>query len=44
MGHNKKKTLNALVGAVGGAAIDGGFLLGGIGTGGAFSNFLAAPA
>jgi hypothetical protein len=41
MGHNRKKTLNALVGAVGGAAIDGGFMLGGIGTGGAFSGYLA---
>ncbi len=41
MGHIRKKTINALVGAVGGAAIDGGFMLGGIGTGGAFSGYLA---
>lgn len=41
MGHVRKKSINALVGAVGGAAIDGGFMLGGIGTGGAFSSYLA---
>jgi Zn-dependent protease with chaperone function len=40
MGHYQKKTINGLVGAVGGAAIDGGFMLGGVGTGGIFSAYL----
>jgi Zn-dependent protease with chaperone function len=40
MGHYRKKRMNGLVGAVGGSVIDGGFLLGGISTGGAFSNYL----
>jgi hypothetical protein len=42
MGHYRKKRMNGLVGAVGGSAIDGGFLLGGISTGGAFSGYLEA--
>jgi len=40
MGHYQKRTLNSLIGAAGGAMIDGGFLLGGVATGGAFSNYL----
>lgn len=40
MGHYRKKRMNGLVGAVGGSVIDGGFLLGGISTGGAFSGYL----
>jgi Zn-dependent protease with chaperone function len=40
MGHYRKKRMNGLLGAVGGSAIDGGFLLGGISTGGAFSGYL----
>lgn len=40
MGHYRKKQLNSLIGAVGGSVIDGGFLLGGISTGGAFSGYL----
>ena len=40
MGHLNKQRLNSVVGAFGGAAIDGGFLLGGIGTGGAFTRRL----
>ena len=40
MGHYRKKQLNGFIGAVGGTAIDGGFLLGGISTGGAFSGYL----
>ena len=40
MGHYQKKNLNAFVGEFGGAMVDGGFLLGGIYTGGAFSNYL----
>lgn len=40
MGHYRKKRVNSLLGTVGGSAIDGGFLLGGISTGGAFSNYL----
>ena len=40
MGHYRKKRMNALLGSVGGSVLDGGFLLGGISTGGAFSNYL----
>jgi hypothetical protein len=40
MGHYRKKRVNSLLGSVGGSVIDGGFLLGGISTGGAFSNYL----
>jgi membrane-associated protease RseP (regulator of RpoE activity) len=40
MGHYRKKQLNGFIGAVGGTVIDGGFLLGGISTGGAFSGYL----
>lgn len=40
MGHYRKKRMNSLVGSVGGGVIDGGFLLGGISTGGAFSKYL----
>ncbi len=40
MGHYRKKRTNGLLGAIGGSAVDGGFLLGGISTGGAFSNYL----
>ncbi|HEY4142158.1 MAG TPA: M48 family metallopeptidase [Pseudolabrys sp.] len=40
MGHYRKKRTNGLLGAIGGSAIDGGFLLGGISTGGAFSGYL----
>ncbi len=40
MGHHHKQKLNGVIGAFGGAAIDGGFLLGGIGTGGAFTKRL----
>lgn len=40
MGHYRKQRMNALLGSVGGSVIDGGFLLGGISTGGAFSNYL----
>jgi hypothetical protein len=40
MGHYRKQRMNALLGNVGGSVIDGGFLLGGISTGGAFSNYL----
>jgi Zn-dependent protease with chaperone function len=40
MGHYQKKNLNGFIGEVGGAVIDGGMLLGGIYTGGAFSNYL----
>ncbi len=40
MGHYDKKQINGLIGALGGSAIDGGFLLGGISTGGAFSGYL----
>jgi Zn-dependent protease with chaperone function len=40
MGHYNKKQLNGLIGALGGTAIDGGFLLGGVSTGGAFSAYL----
>jgi hypothetical protein len=39
MGHYKKKMWNALVGRIGGAAIDGGLLLGGIYTGQTFSRY-----
>jgi Zn-dependent protease with chaperone function len=37
LGHNEKRTVNALLGTVGGALVDGGFLLGGIYTGGVFT-------
>lgn len=40
MGHYRKKRTNSFLGGVGGSIIDGGFLLGGISTGGAFSNYL----
>ena len=40
MGHYQKRTVNAFIGEVGGAMVDGGFLLGGIYTGGAFSNYM----
>lgn len=40
MGHYKKKLINEGAGALGGAIIDGGFLLGGIYTGRAFSDYL----
>jgi beta-barrel assembly-enhancing protease len=40
MGHYQKKGLNGFIGEFGGAAIDGGFLLGGIYTSGAFSDYL----
>ena len=40
MGHYQKRNINAFIGQAGGLAIDGGFLLGGIWTGGAFSNYL----
>jgi predicted Zn-dependent protease len=40
MGHYQKRTINGLIGEFGGAMIDGGFLLGGIYTGRAFSNYL----
>jgi hypothetical protein len=36
--HYSKKTMNGYIGAFGGALVDGGFLLGGIYTGNAFSN------
>jgi Zn-dependent protease with chaperone function len=40
MGHYDKTTINGLVGMAGGLVIDGGFLLGGMWTGGAFGNYL----
>ena len=40
MGHYQKKSLNGSLGEASGALVDGGFLLGGIYTGGAFSNYL----
>ena len=40
MGHYDKRQINGLIGALGGTAIDGGFLLGGISTGGAFTGYL----
>jgi hypothetical protein len=40
MGHYRKQRTNALLGSIGGSVIDGGFLLGGISTGGAFSGYL----
>lgn len=36
LGHIQKQQINTLIGFAGGAAIDGGFFLGGISTGGAF--------
>lgn len=41
MGHYQKKFQNALLGELGGAAVDSTFLLGGIYTGGVFSNYFA---
>jgi Zn-dependent protease with chaperone function len=40
MRHFEKQNLNGYIGAAGGVVIDGGFLLGGISTGGAFTNYL----
>lgn len=40
LGHIEKGQLNAIAGMAGGAIVDGGFLLGGISTGGAFSRWL----
>ena len=40
MRHFEKKDLNGYIGAFGGTLIDGGFLLGGISTGGAFTGYL----
>jgi len=40
MGHHKKQFINEAAGAFSGALIDGGFLLGGIYTGRAFSDYL----
>jgi predicted Zn-dependent protease len=40
LGHRGKKTINAVLGMVGCAAIDGGFALGGIYTGGTFARHL----
>ena len=40
MGHYQKKLQNSLLGEFGGALVDGGFLLGGIYTGRAFSNYM----
>ena len=40
LGHHHRKVQNALLGQLGGAVIDGGFVLGGIYTGGAFSREL----
>ena len=40
MGHYQKKQQNALLGEFGGALVDGGFLLGGIYTGRAFTNYM----
>jgi Zn-dependent protease with chaperone function len=37
LGHSEKKKVNAVLGAIGGVAVDGGFLLGGIYTHGAFT-------
>lgn len=40
MGHRGKRIQNTLLGQIGGAMIDGGFVLGGVYTGGAFSREL----
>jgi len=40
MRHFEKKDINGYIGAFGGVMIDGGFLLGGISTGGAFTGYL----
>jgi Zn-dependent protease with chaperone function len=40
MHHFEKRKLNSYLGAAGGTLIDGGFLLGGISTGGAFTGYL----
>jgi hypothetical protein len=42
LGHLDKKEINELIGAAGGLAIDGGFLMGGISTGGAFTRAFGA--
>jgi Zn-dependent protease with chaperone function len=39
MGHYGKKLRNAVIGRIGGAVVDGGFMLGGIYTGRTFSNY-----
>jgi Zn-dependent protease with chaperone function len=40
MEHYKKRNINALIGQAGGLVVDGGFLMSGIWTGGAFSSYL----
>jgi Zn-dependent protease with chaperone function len=40
LGHYQKRTINGFIGRAGGLVVDGGFLMGGIWTGGAFSNYL----
>jgi predicted Zn-dependent protease len=40
LGHGSKRQANALLGAVAGAAVDGGFLLGSVWTGGVFTRQL----
>jgi len=40
LGHRSKKEANGLLGAVAGAAVDGGFLLGSVSTGGVFTREL----
>ncbi len=40
MGHYDKTTINGFIGMAGGLVIDGGFLLGGMWTGGAFGSYL----
>jgi Zn-dependent protease with chaperone function len=40
MSHYQKKTINGFIGQAGGLVVDGGFLVGGIWTGGAFSSYL----
>ncbi|MEJ2623098.1 MAG: M48 family metallopeptidase [Pseudolabrys sp.] len=39
LGHIRKRQENALIGEIGGAVIDGGLLLGGVYTGGAFAKY-----
>lgn len=39
LGHLDKRKINSALGMVGGAAVDGGFLLGGVSTGGVFSRY-----
>ena len=41
LGHNEKRMVNTVLGAVGGAAVDVGFLTGGMTTGGAFTRAFA---